>query len=162
MLGHVMAGAVAAIDRTHVIDRYNAFVLLQVVIQKSGDGTAGKACIVAHYMQAAEALHREIDGGLHLFLLGDVGPAEGRTGTKLRGNGSALFFVDIGDEHLGTFRHEELDHCTTDAAGRARNDCHFPRKILCHSLLPKLAVMRPQTRRVTIKGSVLIEWVATV
>ena len=84
--------------------------------------------------------------------------------TKLGGDSSALLLVDVGNEHLGAFRHEELGHRAADAARPPRNDSHLPRKILCHDVLPRFrrSATRRQTRRVTINGSALMECVATV
>ena len=58
------------------VDVHHPAEVAQVVVQEAGH-RAGHAGVVRHHVQPAEPLDREVDEGLHLVGVGDVGLLEG-------------------------------------------------------------------------------------
>ena len=87
----------------------------EVVVEEAAARAADPG-VVAHDVEPAEALDREVDGRLHLVGVGDVGLLERGRVAELGGQRLAALGVDVGDDDPRAFGDEALD----DRRGRGR------------------------------------------
>src|SRR5262249_39956326 len=80
------------------------------------------ARVVTHDVEAAEARHRGVDGGLHLLGVGDVDRLENGRVAQLLGEGGAAVGVHVGDDNVRALLDEPLDHPAAEPARTAGHD----------------------------------------
>ena len=85
--------------------------------------------VVAHDVEPAEALDREVDHGLDLVGVGDVGLLERGRRAELRRQRLAAVAVDVGDDDLRAFLDEQLDDAAAQPAGATGDDRDLPREL---------------------------------
>ena len=96
-VGHVPGRALAADHHAEDVHGHDPVEVGEVVVEEALERTAD-AGVVAHDVQAAEALDREVDDGLDLVRVADVGLLERGRRPELLGERLAAVAVDVGDD----------------------------------------------------------------
>ena len=89
--------------------------------------------IVEHDVEVTEFRQREIHQRLDGFPFRHIGLLEARRGSQSGTQRTTAFLIDVGDDNLCALLHEQFNGATTKPVGSARDNCHFPCKLIRHA-----------------------------
>ena len=101
------------------VHAHHAVEVGEVVVEEAAAPAADPG-VVAHDVEPAELLDREVDDRLHLVGVGDVGLLERGRRAELRGQRLAALGVDVGDDDLRALLARSTRRCRDRCRRRRR------------------------------------------
>ena len=139
--GHAV---LAAQEHAVEVDGVDAAPFLQRdVLDRLGEADAGR---IHQHVQRAEGLHRLGDGGLPIFLAGDVEPHEMGGLADLGGERTALVLLDVGDHDAGALLGHQYRAALAETRRAAGDEGHLAGQTIGHFFFPPAAAPTRDSR----------------